>query len=151
MNGLTHLLCQRGAVTREEVDDGLKIIQIDRSGGGCPMDLGIHLADLALWTLDFPEVEEVSGVLFSGGERLGADPDVVEDYASAMLRVPTGASVRLACSWRLSAGTDAGIAAIFHGTEGGLAMRNVGGSFYDFEAELYRGTARETLATPLDE
>ena len=125
--------------------------RIDRSGGGCLMDLGIHLADLALWSLDFPGVEEVSGELFSAGERLGADPDVVEDYASATLRLSNGVSVRLACSWRLNAGTDAEIAAVFHGTEGGLAMRNVGGSFYDFEAELYRGTTRETLATPPDE
>ncbi|HEV7415357.1 MAG TPA: Gfo/Idh/MocA family oxidoreductase, partial [Tianweitania sediminis] len=26
------------------------------SGGGCLMDLGVHLIDLALWVLDFPEV-----------------------------------------------------------------------------------------------
>jgi predicted dehydrogenase len=24
------------------------------SGGGCVMDLGVHLVDLALWTSDFP-------------------------------------------------------------------------------------------------
>jgi predicted dehydrogenase len=24
------------------------------SGGGCVMDLGVHLVDLALWSLDFP-------------------------------------------------------------------------------------------------
>src|SRR4051812_3223262 len=27
------------------------------SGGGCVMDLGIHLIDLALWCLDFPKVK----------------------------------------------------------------------------------------------
>ena len=30
------------------------------------------------------------------------------------------------------------------------ALRNVDGSFYDFIAERYRGTARETLAAPPD-
>jgi len=32
-----------------------------------------------------------------------------------------------------------------------VALHNVDGSFYDFIAERYRGTARETLATPPDE
>jgi hypothetical protein len=43
------------------------------------------------------------------------------------------------------------ISAAFHGTQGGAALRNVNGSFYDFVAERYRGTARETLASPPDE
>jgi hypothetical protein len=43
------------------------------------------------------------------------------------------------------------IAADFYGTGGGAALRNVNGSFYDFTAELFHGTSRETLATPPDE
>src|SRR5690606_4635728 len=31
------------------------------AGGGCVMDLGIHLVDLALWTLGFPVVRDVAG------------------------------------------------------------------------------------------
>ncbi len=121
------------------------------SGGGCVMDLGVHLVDLALWTLDFPEVSGVSGTLFGEGERLrGPRPDRAEHYAVATLELETGASVRLACSWRLNAGRDAVISAAFYGTEGGAALRNVDGSFYDFTAERYRGTARETLAAPPD-
>jgi predicted dehydrogenase len=121
------------------------------SGGGCVMDLGVHLVDLALWTLDFPKVSDTSGTLFAGGERLrGGRPDRAEDYAVATVELETGAAVRLACSWRLHAGHDAVISAAFHGTGGGAALRNVDGSFYDFIAERYRGTARETLATPPD-
>lgn len=37
------------------------------SGGGCVMDLGIHLVDLALWVLGFPEVNELSATLRAGG------------------------------------------------------------------------------------
>ena len=59
--------------------------------------------------------------------------------------------MQLACSWRLHAGCDAMISAAFHGTHGGAALRNVNGSFYDFVAERYRGTGRETLASPPDE
>ena len=36
------------------------------------------------------------------------------------------------------------------GADGGAALKNVDGSFYDFVAERYRGTAREALAFPPD-
>lgn len=120
------------------------------SGGGCVMDLGVHLADLALWTLDWPSVTQVSAQLFAGGARLQGTPDRVEDYAVATLELETGAAVRLACSWRLQAGREAEISAAFYGTQGGAAFRNVDGSFYDFTAERYRGTVRETLSGPPD-
>ena len=121
------------------------------SGGGCVMDLGVHLVDLALWTLDYPLVSDVSGKLFAGGEPIGGRADRVEDYAVATADLATGASMRLACSWRLQAGCDAMISATFYGTDGGVALRNVDGSFYDFIAERYRKTARERLATPPDD
>ncbi|KLK94487.1 oxidoreductase [Microvirga vignae] len=121
------------------------------SGGGCVMDLGVHLVDLALWALNNPGVGAVSGKLFSGGAPLKNTASQVEDYAVATVEVETGAVVQLACSWKLQAGCDAVISATFYGTQGGVAMRNVNGSFYDFTAERYWGTSRETLTTPPDE
>jgi len=121
------------------------------SGGGCVIDLGVHLVDLALWTLGYPQVSEVSSQLFCEGCPLPPDPDKVEDFATATLTLQTGAVIRLTCSWRLHAGRDAEIRAEFYGTKGGAALRNVAGSFYDFRAELYRGTSSETLAGPPDE
>jgi predicted dehydrogenase len=120
------------------------------SGGGCVMDLGVHLVDLALWALDFPDVSGVSAKLFAEGEPLRQRRNRVEDYALATLELETGTAVQLACSWRLQAGRDAIISASFYGTNGGAALSNVNGSFYDFTAERYRGTSRETLATPPD-
>jgi predicted dehydrogenase len=121
-----------------------------RSGGGCVMDLGVHLVDLALWTLDFPHVADVSSNLVAGGEPLALPAERVEDYGSATLRLSDGTLVQLACSWRLSAGCDAVISAAFYGTQGGARLQNVKGSFYDFRAERYRGTARDILAAPPD-
>jgi predicted dehydrogenase len=118
------------------------------AGGGCIMDLGIHLVDLALWALDFPKVVDVSAQMLAGGEIL--PPGGVEDYAIAQLRLENGASVRLACSWRLPAGCEAVISADFYGTAGGAALRNVGGSFYDFEAQRFCGTSAKTIAAPPD-
>jgi predicted dehydrogenase len=118
------------------------------SGGGCVMDLGVHLVDLALWSLDFPGVTNVTSTLMAKGAPLPLGANAVEDYAVATLTLDTGAVVRLACSWRLHAGEPAVIGAAFQGIEGGAALRNVGGSFYDFAADRLDGTTRRNLAAP---
>ena len=119
------------------------------SGGGCVMDLGVHLVDLAMWVLDFPAVSAVSATLLSSGEKISNGS--VEDYAAASLTLGRRISVRLACSWRLPAGQDAVISAAFYGTDGGAALRNAGGSFFDFTAERFAGTERTLLAGPPDD
>jgi predicted dehydrogenase len=120
------------------------------SGGGCVIDLGIHLVDLALWTLGFPVVTGTTSRLFARGAPLGGRTDAIEDYAVATLDLETGAVARLACSWNLSAGCDALIGAEFFGTRGSAALRNVAGSFYDFTASHACGTRRTTLVEPPD-
>jgi len=121
------------------------------AGGGCLMDLGVHLLDLALLALDYPAIESVSSRLYSRGEPLPPDGSVVEDYATAELQLSGGIALRLACSWHLHAGRDAVIDLSFYGTQGGVAFRNLGGSFYDFEALSFSGTHTETLCSPPDE
>jgi predicted dehydrogenase len=120
-----------------------------QSGGGCVMDLGVHLIDLLLWLFDFPEMTDVSARLLSAGRP--ASPDAVEDYAVAQLTLANGLVARLACSWRLQAGQEALIEATFYGDRGGASLRNVGGSFYDFEALRFNGTGSERLVAPPDE
>lgn len=123
----------------------------EEAGGGCVIDLGIHLVDLALWTLDFPGVAEVSSRLYAGGVSLNGRRARVEDYAAVRIDLETDVTIQLACSWRLPAGCDALISATFYGTGGGLSFHNVNGSFYDFEGVRFRGTAREVLSGPPDE
>jgi predicted dehydrogenase len=120
------------------------------SGGGCAIDLGIHLVDLALWTLGFPQVERVTSRLHARGALLAAGSEQVEDHAVAQLDLANGCTVRIACSWNVSTGRDAVIEAHFHGSKGGAAMRNVDGSFYDFAAARFQGTQRFPLAEPPD-
>src|SRR5437868_1219219 len=108
------------------------------SGGGCVIDLGIHLVDLALWALGRPAVTGVSSRLFASGRRLLPAGEAVEDYAEARLDLASGATVRLSCSWRLPAGQDAVIEAAFYGTRGGAALRNRNGSFYELAAERFQ-------------
>jgi predicted dehydrogenase len=120
------------------------------AGGGCVIDLGVHLVDLALWLTGFPAVTAAASQLLASGEPLRACDARVEDYAVAQLLLDGGISVRLTCSWRASVGRDAIIEASVLGTTGGASMKNVGGSFYDFVAERYTGTRTERLAEPPD-
>ena len=121
------------------------------AGGGCVIDLGIHLVDAALWMLGWPAVTRVTSRVYAQGKLLRPPLEVVEDYATAKLELANGATADIACSWRLPAGQDCVIAAEFYGTRGGVAFRNVNGSFYDFIAEQYDGTKRTLLASPPDE
>jgi len=122
---------------------------IRRSGGGCVMDLGIHLVDLACWIAGAAQVRALDAQLFAQGRALARPIAEVEDYASAQWRMGE-TCVRMACSWNLPAGCDAVIEASFYGTRGGASLRNVAGSFYDFSVERFHGTRRECLASPPD-
>jgi predicted dehydrogenase len=120
------------------------------SGGGCLLDLGTHLLDLALWCLEFPRIDLVRARLCAGGRPLAASPESIEDFATAQLSAASGVVIQLSCSWHLSVGADAAIEASFHGTRGSVALRNVNGSIDDFLCERMAGTQRETLVVPPD-
>lgn len=124
---------------------------LEQSGGGCVMDLGIHLADLLLWLLGRPSVLAVRSRLYAGGRRLPLPTGELEDFALAEVELEGGASARLACSWRAPAGCDAVIEVRLYGSRGAAVLHNVGGSFYDFALDLCRGTRTENLVHPPDD
>ena len=123
----------------------------DLSGGGCLMDLGSHLVDLGLWFFGFPVVKSISSSIFYQGQQLKAESGQVEDHAVVSMVLENGGIIRLACSWNVSAGQDAVIESTFFGTKGGVCFKNINGSFYDFTAERFRGTSRETISIPPEE
>lgn len=119
------------------------------SGGGCVIDLGIHLVDLLLWTLDWPDVGHVAARRWRRGAPAGAGE--AEDFCLATLELDGDTVARLACSWFSHEGRDAVIESTYRGRDGAAVLHNVGGSFYDFTAELREGTGTRTLATPPDD
>ena len=118
------------------------------SGGGCVVDLGIHLVDLLLWTLGFPAVGRVEARLWKEGRPVAEGE--AEDFCLAQLELANGTTARLACSWFSHEGRDAVIEATFRGRDGSASLHNVGGSFYDFAAHVAHGTSRRPLAEPPD-
>jgi predicted dehydrogenase len=84
------------------------------AGGGALIDVGVHLIDLALSTLGYPEVADVSGQVYSTfGRRMkgyvyenmwAGPPDWdgvcdVEDAAHAFVRFRNGATLELDVAW----------------------------------------------------
>lgn len=82
------------------------------AGGGPLIDLGSHVLDIALHLMDEPRVTSVAAVAYGelgragrgGGRRLLSSvadhhPFEVEDFASALLRLDNGGSLRLEASW----------------------------------------------------
>lgn len=130
----------------------------DLAGGGCLIDLGTHLIDLALWLTEANRVVPLSGqtrqrnhtIDVETARALSLHGHAVEDHVTAELALGR-VRARLACSWFASAGRDCVFECTAWGSEGAVSVRNVGGSFYDFRAELWRGTTSETLVEPPDE
>ena len=102
------------------------------SGGGCLIDLGSHLLDMAAWALGARDLRCTSAHLYAGGQRLKGEAVAtsVEDYAAATLETSEGGVIRIACSWNLPAGRDAVISVDAFGARGGFSVRNENGSFY---------------------
>lgn len=123
---------------------------MELSGGGCLIDLGVHLIDLAMWTLGSTDATGIASRLIKDGRPLQGASEV-EDFARVSFLLGGRTSVDLTCSWNLHAGREAEISATFYGTRGGARFRNVEGSFYDFVAERFSGTRTEPLTAGPDE
>jgi predicted dehydrogenase len=121
------------------------------SGGGCLIDLGIHLVDLALWTLKFPAIRVSSVRLFSHGEVKRSNSRSLEDYATAVLDSEYGTRISITCSWNQPMQGEALIYGAFRGSTGLAEIRNVNGSFYDLIADYYSYDRHEILSQPPDD
>jgi predicted dehydrogenase len=76
------------------------------SGGGPLIDLGVHMLDMALYTMGEPKVIAVSGATYNRlGQRFvtelyGADTTYeVEDFGTAFIRLQDGKTLDLEASW----------------------------------------------------
>ncbi|MFN7117438.1 MAG: Gfo/Idh/MocA family protein [Saprospiraceae bacterium] len=121
------------------------------SGGGCVMDLGIHLVDMLFYLFPDLKIKHIRSHLYNKGKLICNTQSNIEDFATVQIGFENDGSAQLTCSWNVSAGQDAVIEATFFGTKGGICFKNVNGSFYDFQTELYHGTSKNIIIAPPDE
>lgn len=115
------------------------------SGGGCLVDLGVHLIDAAFWVLENQPLVYADARLFARGQPLPPPPEQVEDFAIGQLELADNTRLSLSCSWQSSFGDHARIRVALFGEHGGAAFENVNGSFYDFVCDAFYGARRERL------
>jgi predicted dehydrogenase len=72
----------------------------EESGGGVIIDLGIHLLDLALWLLNYPEIASVSTQNFFHNTKN------VEDTSISSVKCKNSAIINLEVSWSLPVSKD---------------------------------------------
>ncbi len=101
----------------------------DLAGAGALFDIGVHMLDLAMFLLGFPEVKAVKGYLSSalGDQKIGLggwgiDRGVqgrfdVDDTAIATLTLADGGQVRLIVTWAAFGKPEERV--ILYGTRGG--------------------------------
>ena len=121
------------------------------AGGGCLVDLGVHLIDAAFWVLGEGQLAQANARLFAHGKPLGPRPNEVEDFAVGHLDLADRTRLSIACSWQSSFGNHARIRVALFGDRGGAAFENVSGSFYDFTCEVFHGSARERVYAGAEE
>ena len=100
-------------------------------GGGPLIDIGIHMLDLCLYLMDFPEPKTVLGATH---QRIGNKPGIglmgswnpeeytVEDSATGMIRFNNGASVSIETSYALNIEEESVMNVHLFGDKGGASV-----------------------------
>jgi predicted dehydrogenase len=114
------------------------------AGGGCLYDIGVHMLDLCLWTMNNFEPVSVMGATYTkfGNRGLGEGgwglsdrveaPFDVDDFGTALIRFANGATASLDTAWACHQAVGSRENVELFGTEAGATMR---------PAKLFRGSA----------
>ena len=114
------------------------------AGGGCLYDIGVHMLDLCLWTMNNFEPVSVSGATYTkfGNRGLGEGgwglsdrveaPFDVDDMGTALIKFANGATVSLDTTWACHQAVGNREGVDLYGTEAGASLR---------PAKLFRGSA----------
>ncbi|MBD2872519.1 Gfo/Idh/MocA family protein [Paenibacillus arenilitoris] len=117
---------------------GTWFTQMNQSGGGPLIDIGVHMLDLALYLMGNPKPVSVYGATYAefGPKRKGIGtwgrPNWngtydVEDLATALIKMEDGSTLSLEVSWAVHMDTDNTPFIHLMGSEGGASYRGAQG------------------------
>lgn len=108
------------------------------SGGGALIDLGVHMLDQTLFIMGYPNVTSVSGQVYRKFDKIDV-PDIpmdVEDFATAYLRLDSGATLAMEISWASHHSHPEQMIVQVYGTKGGGRRRSE--DYKKDETSVYR-------------
>ncbi|MFI2858580.1 Gfo/Idh/MocA family protein [Paenibacillus sp. JSM ZJ436] len=120
---------------------GTWFTQMEQSGGGPLIDIGVHMLDLALYLMGNPKPVSVYGATYAefGPDRKGignwGTPDWngiydVEDLATALIKMEDGSTLSLEVSWAVHSDTDNTPFIRLMGSDGGATYRGAQGMLH---------------------
>jgi len=96
------------------------------AGGGCLIDLGVHMIDVAMYMAGFPAPKSVTGATYSKFASVlgnGREPYDVDDAAYGFLRFPGGETMQVEITWVCHAAQRPDeIEVVLAGTKGGASL-----------------------------
>lgn len=125
-------------------------LQKKTSGGGCLIDLGVHMLDSCLFALGHPKVVSVVGQTqnrFGAVDASGRAMDV-EDFVTAYLRTAGGAVIAMEISWASHHEHPEQMILAIYGDKGGIVRRSE--HYQDRPLEVTRREGDLLTTTRLD-
>jgi predicted dehydrogenase len=123
-----------------------------QSGGGPLIDLGVHVLDLTWWIMGSPKPVSVSASTYNPFmKKYGKKTYDVEDFAAALIKFDTGATVIVETSWASYVERE-DIDSMVLGTKGGIKIRlnpKQGEEYYNLYTEV-KGTWMSSSSPELE-
>lgn len=123
-----------------------------QSGGGPLIDLGVHVLDLTWWIMGSPKPVSVSASTYNPFmKKYGKKTYDVEDFAAALIKFDTGATVIVETSWASYVEWE-DIDSMVLGTKGGVKLRlnpKPNEKYYNLYTEI-KGTWTSTSSPELE-
>ncbi len=110
---------------RKGIPGRASFVSRQNAGGGCLIDLGVHIIDIALFLLGFPAVKSVSGKTYTKFDQKDV-PHLemdVDDFATAYVRCANDITLAIEVSWASHHEHPEQMLTAVYGTEGGLTRR----------------------------
>jgi predicted dehydrogenase len=115
--------------------------QIEKSGGGVLIDLGISLIDSLMWICDFPEVKSVSANIF---KHL---TEKVEDVCIANIKFANGSIATMEMSWSLFSSRNT-FGFNVYGSKGSAKINPV--QLYKVDGDVYHPVTNTDIHTNME-